>query len=218
MKRKEKRQLKQDEFVSGLQKFINFVQSRKRELIIGAAAIAFLAVIFAGLKVLQARNAREQSKLVSRIFELRSELDKKPENQKKLEDLAGQGKYARAAYLVLAGYWVEKGDLDKAESFAAKVKGNRKDIIYYQAQDLLGKVYSLQKNYDKAIEIYKGIESQSPKGYALDAVLFEEAEALEKKGQKAEALALYKKIQEGYPQTYYGYEASQKAAKLEGEK
>jgi hypothetical protein len=52
----------------------------------------------------------------------------------------------------------------------------------------------------------------------LDAVLFRHAEALEKKGSIPEALIMYKKLQEEYAQTYYGYDASLRVRKLEGAK
>jgi hypothetical protein len=38
---------------------------------------------------------------------------------------------------------------------------------------------------------------------------------LEKKGDRAEALKVFKKIQEEYPQSYYGYDAGLRARKLE---
>jgi hypothetical protein len=41
-------------------------------------------------------------------------------------------------------------------------------------------------------------------------------EALQLKGDSKEALAVFKKLQEEYSQTYFGYEASLKVAKLEG--
>ena len=42
------------------------------------------------------------------------------------------------------------------------------------------------------------------------------AEALEAKNDTAGALAIYKKLQEDYPRSYFGYEAAAKVRKLEG--
>ena len=44
------------------------------------------------------------------------------------------------------------------------------------------------------------------------------AEAYEGKGELEEAMALYKRLQEEYPQTYYGYDAAAKIRELEQKK
>jgi hypothetical protein len=46
-------------------------------------------------------------------------------------------------------------------------------------------------------------------------VLFHRAEVHEEMGETDEALALYRKLQEEYSQTYYGFDASQKIKELE---
>ena len=120
------------------------------------------------------------------------------------------------AYLELATYWMEKGDLEKAEEQVGKVKSTPKDVLYYEAQELLAQIAIKKKAYDKALDIYKKIEEEKPKSYPLDAVLFHMGEALQLKGDSKEALAVFKKLQEEYSQTYFGYEASLKVAKLEG--
>jgi outer membrane protein assembly factor BamD (BamD/ComL family) len=88
-------------------------------------------------------------------------------------------------------------------------------LFYYQAQDLLAQTFINQNDFERAIEIYKTIESESPKSYFLDAVLFHRAEAHEKKGEIEEALELLKRIKEEFPQTYYGYDATAKITELE---
>ena len=62
------------------------------------------------------------------------------------------------------------------------------------------------------------LEKEKPGEYPLDAVLFHKASALELKGDIPGALAVYKKLQEEYTQTYYGYEASLKVGRLEAAK
>lgn len=129
-----------------------------------------------------------------------------------------KGNAGRLADVLVGTYWVEQGDLDKAEASVLRLGENPKDNTYYQAQDLLARIYFWRKNYDKAIEIYKDIVAENPKDYPLDGVIFHQAEALEKKGQKAEALALYRKLQTDYAQTNFGYEAQMKVASLEAMK
>lgn len=108
--------------------------------------------------------------------------------------------------------------MDKALDLLAKLSPGRKDLFYYQAQDLMAQIYIEQKNYDKAIDIYKKIEEENPKEYTLDVVLFKMAQAHEKKGEIKEALALYNRVKDEFPQTYYGYDASKKAEKLGSKK
>ena len=56
---------------------------------------------------------------------------------------------------------------------------------------------------------------EKPKVYPLDAILFHLAESHELKGDTAAAIELYKKLQTDFSQSYFGYEASLKAGKLE---
>jgi predicted negative regulator of RcsB-dependent stress response len=215
MKKVVKKQLKEDEFVSTLTKILRFIEKRTKELIIVAAAIVFLVLLYFGLRFIQAQNVKKQSLLLSQLLELRSELGTKPENVAKLEQLAGKGKFSRLAYVFTATYWVEQGDLEKAKASLAKLQPEPKDFVYYEAQDLLAQVNSLEKNYDGAIAIYKKIEEAKTKSYPLDVVLFHKAEALEGKGEKQEALMVYKKVQQDFPQSYYGFDAVEKVRKLE---
>jgi predicted negative regulator of RcsB-dependent stress response len=215
MKRVIKKQLKEDEFVSTLTKIFRFVQKRSKEIIIAAAAVGFIAILYAGLRLIQVNNMRKESRMVTRLLDLRADLNTKPENLAEIEKLAGKGKFARLAYVLTATYWVEQGDMEKAKAALAKVGGGTKDFIYYQAQDLLARVLFREKQYDQAITIYDQVFKESPKDYCLDVILFHKAEVLEGKGETKEALALYKKIQEDFPQSYYGYDASGRARKLE---
>ncbi len=215
MKRVVKKQLKEDEFVSTMTKVMDFFKTRTREVAIAAGVVVFLGCLYAGLRFIQAQNVRKESRLLARMLDLRSELGTKPEDLEKLQQLAGGGKFARLAYVLMATYWIEQGDTEKAKTSLENVKGEPKDFIHYQARDLLGQVNILEKKYDQAIAIYSQIEEEKPKAYSLDVILFHRAEALEGKGETKEAVSVYKKIQEEFPQSYYGYDAGMKAKKLE---
>lgn len=218
MKRIKRKQLKQDELITSIGKIIRFAKKRARELVALGVAVVIIILFFIGARLVKVQNIKKESRLLGQILELHSELNETPGNVQKLEDLADKGKFSRLAYLLLAGYWVERGDFDKAEKFLREIFKGKKDIFYYQAQDLLAQIYTKQKDFDKAIDIYKKIEEENPVEYVLDAVLFHQAEALEQKGDIDGALALYKKVQEEFPQTYFGFDASQKVQKLEKKK
>ena len=218
MKKVVKKQLKEDEFVDTMTKIWRFVQARTKEIVIGVAAVVFIGLLYAGIRFIRAQQVRKESRLISQLLELRSTSNAKPENLAALEKMAGSGKYARLGYVLTATYWVEKGDMEKAVESLGKIKPSPQDFIYFQARDLLAQVNAMQKDYDQAIAIYTKIEEAKPKDYCLDAVLFHKAEAFEAKGSKPEALAVYKKIQEQFPQSYYGYDAAERARKIEAAK
>ncbi len=214
MKKVVKKQLKEDEFVSTLTKVLRFIQSHTREITVGAAAVAFLALVYVGLRLIEARNLRKESRILTQMLDLRAGLVSKPESLAELEKLAGKGKFSRLGYVLLATHWIEQGDLAKAKVSLEKIGPERKDFIYYQAQDLMAQILIREKEFDRAIAVYDRIYKENPGEYGLDVVLFHKAEALEKKGETEEAAEVYKKIQTDFPQSYFGYEASGKARKL----
>lgn len=218
MKRIKRKQLKEDEFITTFNKIVRFVKKRTKELTALAVLILVLAVAFVGVRLIKMQSQQKEQQLLTQILKLQSELDSHPENEAKLEELAGGGKFGRLAYVALATCWVDRGDDAKAQAYLEKMPGGRKDIFYYQSQDLLAQIYLRQKNYDKALEIYKKVEEDNPKNFSLDVILFHQAEVYEKKGEHGQALALYQRIQNEFPQTYYGYDATQKVRQLETQK
>jgi len=218
MKRETKKKLKEDEFVSGMNAFMRFVKIWEREIIIAAAAVTLVLLLFFGFQFLKAQQVKKESGTVGEILDIRADLAKNPESVAKLEKMAGNGKFSRVAYISLATYWIEQGQIDKAQDALNKIQGGAKDFFYYQAQDLAAQIAVLKGDYDRAIAVLKKIEDEKPKDYLVDAVLYRHAEALEKKGDIPEALKLYKKLQAEYAQSYYGYDASLKVKKLEAVK
>lgn len=215
MKRTTKKQLKEDEFITDMNKFWDFAKKWRKEILIAAAALGAVVLLFLGFQFLKSQQTNRDSRELGRILELRGSLAKNPQNIAVLEQSAAKGKYARIAGLSLVTHWVEQGQLDKAQAALALIKDSPKDFFYYQARDLAAQVAILKGDYDGAIGILKKVEEEKPKDYTLDAVQFHHAEALEKKGSVVEALAMYKKLQEDYAQSYYGYDASLRARKLE---
>lgn len=218
MKRLKRKQLKSDEFVTIFGKVINFMKKWKKEFKIGGIALLFAIIAFLCVQFIQSKTLKKQNILLADIFRLSSELDESPEKIVELENLSGNGKYSRLGFLKLGIYWFEQGDFAKALDQLNNISAKKKDLVYYQAQDLMAQIFGEQKNYDRAIEIYETIENEEPDGYSIDAVLFHKAEAFEDKGDMGLALAVYKKIQEDFPQTYYGMDASSKVMELEEKK
>jgi len=218
MKRIKRKQLKEDEFVSTINKIIDFTKRRAKELIVAAVAVICVIILIIAIKAIQANTVKKESRLLADVLDLSSQLKDNPDKITELENLAGNGKFSRVAYLKLATYCIEQGDTEKAKSYLEKIPESKKDLIYYQSRDLLGQIYIQNQEFDNAIDIYRKIEEENPENYTLDPVLFHKAQAHEQKGEKEEALALYKRVQDEFPQTLYGFDASQKVKELEEEK
>lgn len=214
MKRAERHHLQENEMTHGLSWLVEFLKKWRKELSIVAGAAAFAAVVFVALVLIRSHTQSVQSRIIGEINALAAEAGQKPEKLAELDKLAGKGRYARLANLELAKYWTERGDWAKAESYLGRIPGSRKDLLYYQTEDLKAQVALGKKEYDKAIAIYSKVRDEKPKVYPLDAVLFRLAESHELKGETKVALDIYKKLQEEYTQTYFGYEASLKVGRL----
>jgi len=62
----------------------------------------------------------------------------------------------------LGAYWFEQGDFVKALDQLNKISAKKKDLLYYQAQNLTAQIFGEQKNYDRAIEKYQKIQEMFP--------------------------------------------------------
>lgn len=218
MKKEMRKRLKEDEFVSTMTKLVDLAKKWSRQLMIATGVVAIVILAFLVFRAIKAQAVKRDSQTLAEILKVSTQLDEDPGKLAELEALAGDGKFSRVAYLKLAAFAVEQGDFEKAKSYLEKVPDNRKDLTYYQAQDMLAQVYIGQGEYDKAIAIYEAIQEEDQKDYGPDVILFHLAEAYEGKGEKDAALEIYKKLQEEYAQSFYGFDASKKVTELEEKK
>ena len=214
MKRTERHHLQEDQMAHGLSWLVDYIKKWKRGASIVAGALAFAAVVFGALVLVRSHNRSVQSGIIGQVGDVAAEAAQKPEKLAELEKLAGERRTARLANLELAKYWAERSDWVKAESCLGRISGAPKDLLYYQTEDIKAQVALGRKDFEKAIAIYQNTSDEKPKVYPSDSVLFHLAESRELKGETKEALAIYKKLQEEYSQSYYGYEASLKAGRL----
>lgn len=215
MKRLKRKHLKEDEFVSTIGKFIKYYSTHKKKIFVFLSLAVLAVLLFLGARMIMSKKSQEESRLLSEIFRVRDELKENPEKAAELRKLAGNGKFSRLAYLYLARHRVEEKEWQKAEDILLIFPDNRKDLIYFQARDMLGQVYYFQEKWDKAVQIYERISKEGKKAYAQDLLLFHLAETYEAKGETDKAVELYKKIRDDYPQTYSAYDAERKLGALE---
>jgi len=218
MKKEFKKRLKADEFISLVNNAINYAKSHLKQVVAAVGTVVVLILIFLGVKYIQAQNLKKESLLLSQIITLTDELQTNPEKLTELEALGGKGKFARLAFLNAATFSYEQGDMDKTLSTLDKIPSANKDIIYYQSLNVKAQVFIMQKKYDEALNILQQIEADEPVEYALDSVLFSLAEIYQEKGDAEQALVYFTRLKDEFPQTYYGYEASQELTKLEAKK
>jgi predicted negative regulator of RcsB-dependent stress response len=218
MKRATKKHLKEDKFQTTITNIVDFSQAHTKELSIAGVGVLILILAFFAFQMINAQQIKKENKTLDQILTLSSEIRDNPEKITELEVLAGNGRFSRIGYMELAKYWFEKEEFAKVTPYLDEIAKGKKDLLYYQAQDLKGQLYISQNDYDNAIALYGELEEKNPKEYGLDAVLFHKAQAHEKKGETAEALLLYKRLQEEFSQTYYGYDASAKVLNLEEKK
>jgi predicted negative regulator of RcsB-dependent stress response len=214
MKRTTKKHLKEDKLQMTATNIVEFSREHTKEISIAGAGVAVLVLAFIVFQVIGVQQTKKENRILDQILTLSSEIRENPEKIAELEELAGKGRFSRIGYLELAKYWFEKEDFAKVTAYLDEMSKGKKDLVYYQAQDLMGQVYISQNDYDNAIALYGKLEEKNPKEYVLDAVLFHKAHAHEKKGETEEALVLYKRIQEEFSQTYFGYDASVKVLDL----
>ncbi len=218
MKRATRKHLKEDKFQKTVESIVDYTKEHTKKIAIAGAGIALLILIFLVVQLIKAQQIKRENLALDQILSLSSEIRKNPEKIAELEELAGKGEFSRLGYLELAKYWFEKEDYTKVTPYLEEIAKGKKDLLYYQAKDLEGQVFISQKNYEDAIALYGKLEEENPEEYVLDAVLFHKAQAHEKKGETEEALLLYKRLQEEFSQTYYGYDASAKVLNLEQKK
>lgn len=218
MKKKVKKQLKTDEFANLMRKLWDFVRDNLREIKIGAIAVLVIVLIFVGVKYIQGIGAQKQSDVLGQVLALEEGLGENPEKLAELEALGGSGRFARLAFIKAATYSFENGNSAKALDLLRKVPSGKKDLVYYQAQDLMGQIYYQEGQYDDALAVFESIERAKPKGYAMDIVLYRKAQVLAARNDIDLAIEMYKQLQADFPGSYYGYEATSEIQKLEEKK
>lgn len=223
MKRRERKHLKQDEFVSTITKIVRFFSQYKRELKIAAFSLIVVIGLIAVIRVIQIKSLGRANQELATILKLSNNLRDKsssiqeiPIEVKELEKISGRGKYSRLAYLYLATYWVEKNDLARAQSYLEKFPDEPRDLFYYQAKDLLGEILIWRQEYDRAIEIYEKVEKEKNLPYLRESILIHLAEALEKKGEQKKALEKYRQLQQEFPYSAYLWNIANRIRRLGG--
>ena len=194
MKRKIKRRLKEDELVTTVGKVVGFTRKRSKEIISGALVLALAILIFVGVRFVKAQNIRKESKMLGQILTLYTDLETKPENMERLEEVAGKGKFSRLAYILLANHWIENEDFSKAEELVKQCEHVAKEAwANYRSNLVIRGMANAQQVISEAkesgVDVTDAQELLSQGASKLEENDFDAAEELI---NKAETLALEK--------------------------
>jgi len=81
MKRKERHQLKEDEFKTALSRMYSWIWQRKREFSIALSALVVIILVGVGIRLVKAQQLKKESRIFGQIIELRQALENQDETK-----------------------------------------------------------------------------------------------------------------------------------------
>ena len=241
MDRELKKQIKEDEFVSTLERVAAWANARRDELriavgltiVLGAVAAAFL--YFQGQKAREAESALQEALDVWRApveAELPAGADK-PTGQV-FASADEKYKTAAAAFEGVERRYPSRPEAERARYYAAlsrerlkqydeaekgfKTLAERKDGRRLEptvARMALADLYRHRGQVDKAVEAYRAVVADTSFPFPRDYALMSLAATLEDANRLAEARASYKRLGEDFPASVYAGEARRRAERLQ---
>ena len=121
-------------------------------------------------------------------------------------------KDGKAVYLYAGICELQLGNNEEALSYLKKYNG-KEPILAARAKSCEGDAYVALGDYAAAVRSYKAAVSTADNIFA-PAYLLKEASAYEALGQKAEALACYKTIENDYPSSLEAYDVAKHIARV----
>ncbi len=241
MKKELKKQIKSDEFVTGLQRVAMFAGERSSELKILGVVVALLLVGGLALDSLLETRRREAAVALAEAVELFhapviSELPEGAElppgpsfasrdekYRKSVEAFDGfERRHARSTEATSAAYYgalcrIELGELDEAEELMRDLASQKQPEKLEPALALLAlaRVHRLKGETDQAIETYRRLLDDEQAVLPRDEALMGMAAAYEEGERPAEARAAYEQLTQLFPTSVYAVDARTRAAYLE---
>ena len=121
-------------------------------------------------------------------------------------------KAGKAVYLYAGICELQLGNNEEALNYLKKYNG-KEPILAARAKACEGDAYVALGNYDAALRSYKAAVSTADNIFT-PAYLLKEGSVYEALGQKAEALACYKTIENDYPSSLEAYEIAKNIARV----
>jgi tetratricopeptide (TPR) repeat protein len=240
LKKELKREIKQDEFATWLDKLITWTDAHRDEVRIGVGVTVVLVAAFGALAYFQSHRAREAQRAYQDALtafeapvaaELPPEADRPPgqvfataEDKFKTAAAAFEGvvrRYGSSDLGQRASYYaavcrMELGQYDDAEKSLRELQAGGKDeLVPDLARMALAGLYRRRGETDRAVEIYRGIVSSPDTNLARDQALRGLAATLDESGRHVEAREAYRELVEHFPASVYAPSARARADYLE---
>jgi tetratricopeptide (TPR) repeat protein len=223
-----KREIKQDEFASWLEKVIGWADAHRDELRIGVGVGVVLVAAFGALAYFQSHRAREAERAFQDALDafqapVAAELPPGADRPAGQVFATAEDKYKTAAAAfegverrygsmdlgVRAKYYaalarIELGQFAEAEKALRELQARGSgELVPDLARVALGGLYRRNGETDRAVEAYRAVAAMAtttlPRDYALHCL----AATLEDAGRYDEARAAYRELVEHYPASVY---------------
>jgi hypothetical protein len=237
LKRELKQKIKEDEFKSGLEHAIEWVQAHAEQVRLGAAAVLVAAAVLGGVAYVRSQRTQEARRAFADALEtfeapVKGEL---PEGQaaagivfasaeEKYRKAAAafdglERKYGTRAEGLRGRYYaalcrIELGDHAEARKALTELAGRRDGLEPALARLALAELERRSGAVDKAVEAYRQLADDAALPLPRDQALMSLATILEDAQRNAEASAAYQRLADEYPESPYASEARQRARYL----
>jgi tetratricopeptide (TPR) repeat protein len=241
LKREFKRQIKQDELVTGFEKAVAWAKAHWAEVRITIVVLAVVGAAGGALTYFQAHRSQEAEQAFAGAYEIyRSSVAGDPaaggqppaeplfaNKEEKLKKAAAafdgvERRFATLPVAARARYYgalcrIELGRLDEAEKALSEALARKDDsgLEAALARLALADLNHRRGDLGKAIDAYRQFVSDPSVPFPRDYALWRLAEILEEAKRLGEATASYRRLTEEFPTSIYAPEARRKAEYLQ---
>jgi tetratricopeptide (TPR) repeat protein len=236
-----KRQIKEDEFVTTLERVMAWMNARRDEVRIGVGVLVVLGAAAAAFVYFQGQKAREAESALQEAMDIwrapvEAELPPTADKPTGQVFATADEKYksAAAAFEGVDRRYPSRPEAETARYYAAlcrerlrqydeaekglKALADRKDAARLEpavARIALADLYRRRGQVDKAVEAYRAVVADREFPFPRDYALMSLASTLEEANRIGEARASYKRLTEDFPASVYAQEARRRADRLQ---
>ncbi len=212
MKRKERKEIKEDELTAIFMKITDFFSKRKKEAIALGILIVFVLVLWGAYSIIEISKIKKDNKSYVKILELSKTKEEALKNSKEILALAKNGILSSCGYFILSEYYIEDGKYNKALSILKELP-DKKNISGFKKSVLMLEIFYSQGKYNDVVELYRAGKLNKffdKEEFPADELLYFIALSYEKLNQIDGAKAVWEKIKSDYPYSDKAMIASRK--------
>ena len=204
MKRKEREHLKEDPFITFIQKSLFQFGKYKQHIFVGLGAVILFIAIIVGVKLWNNYSLSQENMAFSSGMEIITNedltIDQKIDQLSQLETKKG---ISQSNKITLATLHFQKGDINKAQDVLNSIPPSAVKLIDDQKILLKGEILNSSNKSQEAVDTLLKLYADKNSKIAKDFVLFRIANIQLKSNQEKSAEANLKKMAEEFPQSQY---------------